>query len=60
MLRRPETGLPSGLDALTPSERREIYRRLGLTVLANRDRSLTLRWFVDIELEVIRCQEEGT
>ena len=59
MLRRLEASLPSDLDALTSPERREFYRRLGLTVLANRDKSLTLRWFVDVELEVIRCQEEG-
>lgn len=60
MLQRLEAGLPSDLDALTPSERREFYRRLGLTVVANQDKSLTLRWFVDIDLEVIRCKEKRT
>ena len=60
MLRRLEAGLPDDLDALSPSQRREFYKRLGLTVVANQDKSLTLRWFVDVDLEVIRCQEEET
>ena len=51
---------PEDLDALTPPQRREFYRRLNLTVVANRDKSLTLKWFFDVEMEVIRCQEEGT
>ena len=48
------------LDALMPQQRREFYRRLDLTVVANRDKSLTLRWFFDVEMEVLRCQEKGT
>ena len=51
---------PEDLDAPTPLQRRELYRRLNLTVVANRDKSLTLKWFFDVEMEVIRCQEEGT
>ena len=60
MLWRLETGLPEDLDALKPLQRRELYRCLDLTVVANRDKSLTLKWFVDVDLEVIRCQEEET
>jgi hypothetical protein len=60
MLRRLETGLPDDLDALTPPQRRELYKKLGLTVLANGDGSLTLSWMVDLELGVIRCREERT
>jgi hypothetical protein len=60
MLWRLETGLPDDLDALAPSQRRELYKSLDLTVVANQDKSLTLKWFVDVDLEVIRCQEEET
>lgn len=60
MLRRLEVGLPEDLDALPPSQRRELYRRLGLKAVANRDGSITLTWLMDVELEVSRCQEEGT
>jgi hypothetical protein len=60
MLRRFEVGLPDDLDALTPSQRCEFYRRLGLKALVNQHRSITLTWFMDVHLEVIRCQEEGT
>ena len=60
MLRRLETGLHDDLDALSSPQRRELYKRLGLTVLANRDGSLTLRWMVDIDMGVIRCQDERT
>jgi hypothetical protein len=60
MLRRLEEGLPGDLDALTPSQRRELYKRLGLKAVANQDRSITLTWFMEVELEVIRCQEEET
>jgi hypothetical protein len=35
MLRRIEMGLPDDLDALTPSQRCEFYRRLGLKALVN-------------------------
>jgi hypothetical protein len=34
--------MPEDLDALTPPQRREFYKRLGLRVVANRDKSLTL------------------
>jgi hypothetical protein len=60
MLWRLETGLPEDLDALAPLQRRELYKSLDLMVVANRDKSLTLKWFVDVDLEVIRCQEEET
>ncbi len=61
MLRRLEAGMPEDLDALTPEQRRELYRRLGLKAnVASSDGSITLTWFVDAELGVIRCQEEGT
>jgi hypothetical protein len=60
MLRRFEVGLPDDLVALTPSQRCEFCRRLGLKALVNQDRSITLTWFMDVHLEVIRCQEEGT
>ncbi|HET9928467.1 MAG TPA: hypothetical protein VFQ09_06625 [Rubrobacter sp.] len=45
-------------NALAPLQRRELYKSLDLMVVANRDKSLTLKWFVDVDLEVIRCQEE--
>ncbi len=48
------------LDALTPAQKRELYKRLGLTVMAHADGSLTITWFVDIDLGELRCQEEGT
>jgi hypothetical protein len=55
-----EAMAPEVVDSLKGSERRRAYARLGLKVVAQRDKSLIITWFVDQEIGRIGCLNERT
>ena len=60
LLRRLKAGAPKMLGALGPAQRRNLYERLGLKVVANLDRSLTITWMAGHELGELRCLKGRT
>jgi site-specific DNA recombinase len=60
LLRRLETLAPEAVAGLDAPERRRAYKSLGLRVVAHRDKSLIITWFMDLQIGRIGCPDEGT
>jgi len=60
LIRRLKTSAPKILDDPTPARKRGLYERLGLSVVANLDRSLTMTWMAGAELGELRWLKDRT
>ena len=60
ILRRLENEAPETLDARTPSQKRDMYEGLGPKVLAHRDKTLIITWFMDKEIGRFGCPSGRT
>lgn len=60
VLKRLETMAPEVMDSLQGSERRQAYAHLDLKVVAQRDKSLIITWFVDQDIRRIWCPSGRT
>lgn len=60
LVRRLKTNAPKMLEGLDAAQRRGLYERLGLKVVANLDRSLTMTWMAGAELGELRCLKDRT
>ena len=60
VLKRLEAMSGEGLDRIKGANRRRAYDQLDLEVLAHRDKSLIITWFMDQEIGRIWCQNDRT